>query len=630
MAQKLTETIESQLTDDVNKMDLFNVYCYYDGNVSHKVVDRDRLYVFNVQESKTDQTSQSYKINGFEREVIGRTTNTRRQRNVVGEPTLLRHQIATAPSSSRIPKKTIKRGGVTGLGISSRTPSSLEGSNEFEPVELNESDDDDNWQLSEDELDRESGRSSDSSDDGEDESEEVEGEVFTYKVGQHGVGADSDYIPEEEKDEDESDRDGISDYDSKEYHSQFSQKSGVNDRGILELAVGMTFNCVQQYRTHLKNYAIQEGFEIYRQKNERTRVNVVCANDGCPWRIHASLANDGKTFIVRTYADKHTCSGRKTKLAAVNSRWIAAKLGPHIRADPNMPIKSMAAMIKVQYGLQPSKQQLYRARTIAKEEIEGNHARSFAQLPTYLDLIDEYNPGAVLKIQMEDRLDMNQNPMFKRMFVWFKTFAFGIVEAERKDNWMWFLDCLSIALQIETDFIPHLTFMSDKQKGLIDSIQQQFPRCNQRHCCRHLYANFRGVYPGAMLRTAFWTAAKASTVADFQKAMGELKAINVEAHEWLMRNPPANWSRHAFDHGAKSDHVTNNMAESFNQWIAPYRDKPIVNLIDQIRVQLMTRFHQRYANGCTFMGTITPAIKKRLLAIVCMSLKSMMDIKWLW
>ncbi|XP_043699896.1 uncharacterized protein LOC122650557 [Telopea speciosissima] len=625
-------------------MDLFNVYYYYDGNVSHKLVDRDRygyidlvhdiystvlghipdgraltfkckatvpggnegvevwndqslmqlfniydndkiirLYVFNVQESETDQTSQSYKINGFEREVIGRTTNTRRQRNIVGEPTLLRHQITTAPSSSRMPKKTVKRGGgATGLGISSSTPSSLAGSNEFEPVELNESADDDNWQLSEDELDRESGRSSDSSDDGEDESEEVVGEVFTDKVGEHGTGADSDYIPEEDKDEDESDRDGISDYDSEEYHSQFSQKSGVNDRKILELGVGMTFDCVQQYRTHLKNYAIQEGFEIYRQKNERTRVTVVCADDGCPWRIHASLANDGKTFIVRAYADKHTCSGRRTKLAAANLRWIVVKLGPHIRVDPDMPIKSMATLMKVQYGLQPSKQQLYRARMIAKEEIEGNHAKSFAQLPAYLNLIDEYNPGAVLNIQMEDRQDMNQNPVFKRVFVCFKAcikglvqgrrpfigldgchlkgkyggvflaaisldgnnglfpIAFGIVEAERKDSWMWFLDCLSIALQTETNFIPHLTFMSDKQKGLIDSIQQQFPRCNQRHCCRHLYANFRGVYPGAMLRTTFWTATKASTVANFQKTMGEKKDINVEAHEWLMRNPPAN------------------------------------------------------------------------------------------
>ncbi|XP_043725510.1 uncharacterized protein LOC122672072 [Telopea speciosissima] len=157
--------------------------------------------------------------------------------------------------------------------------------------------------------------------------------------------------------------------------------------------------------------------------------------------------------------------------------------------------------------------------------------------------------------------------------------------------------------------------MSDKQKGLIDSIQQQFPRCNQRHCCRHLYANFRGVYPGAMLRTAFWTAAKASTAADFQKAMGELKDINVEAHDWLMRNSPASWARHAFDHGAKSDHVTNNMTESFNQWIAPYRDKPIVTLIDQLRVQLMTRFQQRYATACSLMGTIIPAIKKKLDSI---------------
>ncbi|XP_043714546.1 uncharacterized protein LOC122662909 [Telopea speciosissima] len=387
----------------------------------------------------------------------------------------------------------------------------------------------------------------------------------------------------------------------------------------------MAFDSVDQYRTHLKNYAIQEGFEIHRLKNERTRVTIICANGGCPWRIHVSPAADGKTFIVKSYTDRHTCSGRKTKIAAANSRWAASKLAPHIKANPSMTIKSIHAMMRVQCGLKPSNQQLYRARMMAKEDIEGNHVKSFAQLLAYLELVDQYNPVTVIKIEFVERQDMNENPMFKRLFVCFKAcikgflqgckpfiglwgnflaattsdgdndlfpVAFGVVEVERKDSWMWFLVCLYIALQSEVDYVPHSTFMPDKQK---------VTKCIFLNLCN--------------IEIYLWVAAKAYTLADLQKAMVEMKDISVDAHDWLMKNPPSRWSRHAFDQGAKIDHVTNNMTESFNQWIAPYRDKPIVNLIDQLKVQLMTRFQKRYASACTFKGTITPAVRKRLDSI---------------
>ncbi|XP_042476978.1 uncharacterized protein LOC122058378 [Macadamia integrifolia] len=154
--------------------------------------------------------------------------------------------------------------------------------------------------------------------------------------------------------------------------------------------------------------------------------------------------------------------------------------------------------------------------------------------------------------------------------------------------------------------------MSDKQKGLCDAISNTFPGSHHRWCSRHLYANFKSLHPGVLLRKHFSKAAKASNQFYFDKAMNDMKATKKEAFDWLSRNPPNLWARHAFDFSCKSDHITNNMTESFNQVIGPYRGKPILILIDEIRKQLMKKMQQRYQLGCSFKGRVTPKIKTKL------------------
>lgn len=60
---------------------------------------------------------------------------------------------------------------------------------------------------------------------------------------------------------------------------------------------------------HLEIFVIQEGFEIKKIKNEKSRVTAICASDGCCWRIHASPTLDGKTYKIKTYNHVHSCIG---------------------------------------------------------------------------------------------------------------------------------------------------------------------------------------------------------------------------------------------------------------------------------------------------------------------------------
>ncbi|XP_043700384.1 uncharacterized protein LOC122651119 [Telopea speciosissima] len=591
-----------------------------------------RLNVYSVQESEPDQRSRNYKINGFEQEVIGRASQQRRQIHERQDSTVFKQQ--SGPNSSRMAKNTVKRGGATGPSASGTASTSIAGSNDpSKLVELIDTSDDDQWAIeSDDEFELDSEKD-DSSDEGDIEAEEREGDS-----GYEGKMFQNMILMMKKRNKRLWKWMSFQIMIRMSFMHHFQEEEG-NVEGKVELAKWMEVENVDQFRSVLKNYSIQEGFEMYKIRNERTRVTAICATDGCPWRIHASPLADGLTFGVKSYTPKHTCKRWSTNNMAT-SRWIASKLAPQLKADASMSIKSMEVVMNAQYQLVPSKQQLYRARMIAKEAIEGKHSNSFAQLPSYGELVRQYNPSTMFNLQ------------FKRLFVCFKActngfllgcrafigldgchlkgmydgvflsaialdgnnglfpIALGVVEAECKDSWLWFLDSLYIALHSTADHIPHLTFMSDKQKGLMDAIAIKFPGYSVRHCSRHLYQDFKTAFPGTLLRNIFWTASKAYRFDQFQKAMNDMKDLHPEAHEWLVKNPPSTWSRHAFDFGVKSDHVTNNMTESFNQWIASLRDKPIVILIDQMRVQMMTKFQQRYASGCNYQGKITPNINK--------------------
>jgi len=63
----------------------------------------------------------------------------------------------------------------------------------------------------------------------------------------------------------------------------------------------MLFPNVQVFREALKDFVIQEGFEVIRTTNEWTRVTVMCATTRCQWYMHASTTPDNSTFQIKVY-----------------------------------------------------------------------------------------------------------------------------------------------------------------------------------------------------------------------------------------------------------------------------------------------------------------------------------------
>ncbi|XP_012837504.1 PREDICTED: uncharacterized protein LOC105958046 [Erythranthe guttata] len=108
--------------------------------------------------------------------------------------------------------------------------------------------------------------------------------------------------------------------------------------------------------------------------------------------------------------------------------------------------------------------------------------------------------------------------------------SYAIVEGETKDIWLWFLKLVDSDLEIEQN--QHTwTFMSDKQKGLIPAFEELFQHADNRFCVRHLHNNMKkDGFGGLAIKHAFWAAAKATRVEEFNRRMEELKEIDERAY----------------------------------------------------------------------------------------------------
>ena len=75
--------------------------------------------------------------------------------------------------------------------------------------------------------------------------------------------------------------------------------------------------------------------------------------------------------------------------------------------------------------------------------------------------------------------------------------------------------------------------------------------------------------------------------------MQELKDLDVKAWEYLADINPAQWCKSHFSSRALCDCLVNNSNESFNAMILEARDKPILAMLEWIRVRLMTKQYKK-------------------------------------
>ncbi|KAK3212175.1 hypothetical protein Dsin_016881 [Dipteronia sinensis] len=168
--------------------------------------------------------------------------------------------------------------------------------------------------------------------------------------------------------------------------------------GKVNLAVGQLFHNLHHFRQVILDFAVQEGFQLRRIKNERDRYTAECEYKGCGWRIHASLVDDRTTFMVKTLEPQHTCQ-KVHKNQEANAVCVAKRFKALIEANPDIEVKLLHTEIHRIYGVSLPVWTLHRAKYRVLDKGENQNFKSYNKLKSYGHIIKERNPCSMAYLQ---------------------------------------------------------------------------------------------------------------------------------------------------------------------------------------------------------------------------------------
>lgn len=412
--------------------------------------------------------------------------------------------------------------------------------------------------------------------------------------------------------------------------------------------VGQQFADVKTFRKAIKEAAIAQHFELKIIKSDLIRYFAKCAKEGCPWRIRAVKLPNVPTFTIRSIEGTHTC-GRNAQLGhhQASVDWIVNLIEERLRDNVNYKPKDILQDVQKQYGITIPYKQAWRAKERGLAAIYGSSEEGYCLLPAYCEQIKLSNPGSIAQV-----FTTGSDHRFQRLFVSFNAsihgflhgclpiiglggmelkskylgtllsvtsfdadsglfpVAFGIVDVETEESWMWFLSEFHKLLEISTETIPQLTVLSDGQKGIVEAVRRKFPTAHQGLCMRHLTESINKEFKNGRLVQLLWKAAYSITTIGFRERMAEIEEVCAEAAKRIQQVPPNRWAVVYFE-GSRFGHLSSNI-EKFNKWILEACELPIIQVIERIHSKLMAEFKERHEKGMTCASVLAPSVEKRI------------------
>ncbi|KAL4382936.1 hypothetical protein GQ457_15G019750 [Hibiscus cannabinus] len=276
--------------------------------------------------------------------------------------------------------------------------------------------------------------------------------------------------------------------------------------------VGLVFPNKVILKEAIKQYGRKNRYFLIFDINDKRRLRAICKDATCPWNIWASKIDaDNETFQIKTFKDVHTCA-KVMKNPNITCKFIAKTYLHKFLADRNYAPSSLKADAEANYVAILNSTKCLRARKLAIEMIDESYKDQFKYLYDYLGELRETSPGTTTICQLDDRL-------FERVYICPQAYkngykagcrpiisldwcflkgpyigwlladveidandgiypiAYAVVESENFSAWYWFLSLLKDDLEILNS--NQICFMSDRQKGLNEALDELFPDFEQ-------------------------------------------------------------------------------------------------------------------------------------------------------
>ncbi|RYR64294.1 hypothetical protein Ahy_A03g010428 [Arachis hypogaea] len=152
----------------------------------------------------------------------------------------------------------------------------------------------------------------------------------------------------------------------------------------------------------------------------------------------------------------------------------------------------------------------------------------------------------------------------------------------------------------------------DSDDGLINAVKEVFPDVHHRFCVWHLWKNFNKQWKDLQLRGLLWDCARCTSQDGFLDIIKKIERVNKEAWEYLNKWPRDSWNRAFFSNAPKIDNICNNACEVFNSRIKDARAKPIITLLEEVRMYAMRSIARNKVKLNSNTGVLPPIQRSRL------------------
>nr|KAJ0186252.1 hypothetical protein LSAT_V11C900478630 [Lactuca sativa] len=402
------------------------------------------------------------------------------------------------------------------------------------------------------------------------------------------------------------------------------QRAHENDEALVSepFYIFQKFGSAKEFKDKVKLHAIETRRELALEKNDKNRVRWVCkgtipklgpnveVNDEeeiCPWVLLASKWKKDVNWTVKTYNKVHKCLQTRT-VKACTYKFLSSNIVEQVESNPTIPIRALQEQLQRRFKVDLSRMKTFRAKSEALNLVQGDFVTQYSLLRDYIVELQTRNPDTTVRVDVESEGNPHsETRTFRRIYICLgalkKGFAAGkrdflgfdgafmkgpfpgqilsavgldgnngtyplayaVVETENISSWTWFFSCLGEDLGLNTN--SNFTFITDRQKGILNAIAILFPYAESRYCVRHIWDNMRKQWRGKPFEDLLWTCATATHVQQFNKGMEELKKLNKDCYEWLKKIPPQHWSRSHFTEDYRSVFCGNGKYQVSGPWM---------------------------------------------------------------
>lgn len=181
--------------------------------------------------------------------------------------------------------------------------------------------------------------------------------------------------------------------------------------------VGQVFaGGVNEFRSILQKYSIENGFMYKFKKNDKLRVSAHCVVDGCPWYVHAILDRCSTAFRIKELQNEHNCGStyRTNRHKRLTSGLVASEIVGMVEKRPKSTPVDYLDWWTEKYGIDLAYHTIWLGVEKARGELFGDYAESFDKLRWYVEAARVSNPGSLLSLDFHP-----VSKEFSRMFVAF-------------------------------------------------------------------------------------------------------------------------------------------------------------------------------------------------------------------